>query len=187
MKFSITREEALNLLKEKLSNKNMVKHCLAVEVVMRGLSHRLNQDEEGWGLAGLLHDVDSEMVGGDMMTHSLESGRIMREIGFSEEIVQAVEAHNEVHGLPRESVIAKALWAADPVTGLVVAAALVHPDKKLSSLNLEFIIRRFGEKWFAKGANREQIRSIEELGISLDEFISLALLEMQNISGDLGL
>lgn len=187
MKYSVSREEALNILKEKVNNKNMIKHCLAVEAVMEGLARRLNQDIEGWSLAGLLHDVDTEIVNNDMMTHSLESGRIMRELGFPEEIVQAVEAHNEVHGLPRDTILAKALWAADPVTGLIVAAALVHPDRKLKSLNLEFIMKRFKEKWFAKGADREQIKSIQDIGIDLEDFIVLALEQMQGISEQLGL
>ncbi|MBT9144805.1 MAG: Ribonuclease Y [candidate division WS2 bacterium] len=183
----ISRDEAENLLKEKVKNKNMVKHCLAVEAVMKGLARTLNQDETAWGLTGLLHDIDLDIVGGDMNTHSLESGKIMRELGFSEELVQAVEAHNEAHGLPRDSIVAKALYAADPVTGLIVAAALVHPDRKISSLDLDFILRRFNEKWFAKGADREQIKSIILLGISFEDFLSLSLKEMSGISGTLGL
>lgn len=183
----IKREEALNLLFEKVKNKNMIKHCLSVEAVMQGLARMLNQDELAWGLVGLLHDIDTDLVGGDMNTHSLESGKIMRELGFPEELVQAVEAHNEAHGFPRDSLVAKALYSADPVTGLVVAAALVHPDKKIASLDLDFVLRRFNEKWFAKGANREQIKLIELLGISLEDFISLAIKEMSGISKELGL
>lgn len=183
----ISRDKAENILREKVKNKNMVKHCLAVEAVMKGLARTLNQDETAWGLIGLLHDIDSDIVGDDMNAHSLESGKIMRELNFSEELAQAVEAHNEAHGFPRISLAAKALYAADPVTGLIVASALVHPDRKISSLDLDFVLRRFNEKWFAKGADREQIRSISLLNISLEDFLSLSLKEMSGISETLGL
>ncbi|MBT9164131.1 MAG: Ribonuclease Y [candidate division WS2 bacterium] len=183
----ISRDKAYNILIDKVKNKNMVKHCLAVEAVMKGLARTLDQDQTAWGLTGLLHDIDSDVVGGDMNTHSLESGKIMRELGFPKELVQAVEAHNEVHGFPRDSLVAKALYAADPITGLIVAAALVHPDRKISSLDLDFVLRRFNEKWFAKGADREQIKLISLLDISLEDFLSLALKEMSGISEALGL
>lgn len=165
---------------------NLRKHSLAVEAVMRRLALRFGQDAERWGVAGLLHDIDLGITQ-DLSQHSLVSGRILEELGLDGEIVQAVKAHNEVHGLPRQTQMAKALYCSDPLTGLITAAALIRPEKKLEPLDAATILKRFGEKSFAKGANRETIKACAELGIELDEFLGLGLEAMKGIAGQLGL
>lgn len=153
---------------------------------MRRLALRFGQDAERWGVAGLLHDIDLGITQ-DLSQHSLVSGRILEELGLDGEIVQAVKAHNEVHGLPRQTQMAKALYCSDPLTGLITAAALIRPEKKLEPLDAATILKRFGEKSFAKGANRETIKACAELGIELDEFLGLGLEAMKGIAGQLGL
>ncbi|NLJ84229.1 MAG: HDIG domain-containing protein [Halanaerobiaceae bacterium] len=183
----MTRDEAYALLKENLHNKNLIKHCLAVEAVMGKLADYFGEDREKWGLAGLLHDIDYDQTAGEPEKHSLLGAEMLEEMGIDEEIVYAVEAHNAIHGLPRTKLIDKALYASDPLTGLIVAAALIHPDKKLSSIDTDFVLNRYGEKSFARGADRDVIASCSEMGIELKEFIGLSLEAMQEISTDLGL
>ena len=175
------------MVKQNLSNKNLVKHVLAVEAVMRELAGYFGEDKDRWGMAGLLHDIDYEKTKGDPAKHSLESADMVAEMGFDSEIVDAVRAHNEYHGLPRTTKMSKALYSCDPLTGLVVAAALISPERKLSAIDTEFVMKRFGEKAFARGANRDIIRSCSELGLELDQFIGMGLAAMQSIAGDLGL
>lgn len=177
----------MKLIQERVKNKNLIKHMLATEAVMRRLAREWGEDEELWGLAGLLHDIDYDETSGQPDRHSLEGARILAELGLPEEIVYAVKVHNEYHGLPRLSRLDKALHAVDPLTGLIVAAALIHPTKRLSAINGEFVEKRFGEKSFARGANREQIARCAELGLSLRRFIDLGVEAMQAISDDLGL
>lgn len=181
----MTRDEALKTLKENCGNRNLLKHMIATEAVMIGLAERLGEDVEAWGLAGLLHDLDYEETVDDPDRHGLVSAEKLDELGISDEIIHAVKAHNE-HA-PLDGPMDRALYASDPVTGLIVAAALMHPDKKLSGLDVDFVMRRFKEKRFAAGANREQISSSTELGLSLEEFIGIALNSMQRVSDDLGL
>ena len=181
------REDALASLKASLSNQNLVKHCLATEAIMRSLARRLGQDEAEWGLAGLLHDIDLDITNDDMSTHSKVSAEMAQELGASPEVVQAILCHNEAHGVPRESLMDKALYCADPLTGLITAAALVRPDKKLAGVAAESVKKRFGEKRFAAGASREQMALCSELGLSLDDFLALGVQAMQGVAGDLGL
>lgn len=181
------REEAYKLLKKHLKQKNLVKHCLAVEAVMEALAEYFGEDREKWALAGLLHDIDYDRTYDEPEKHSMIGADMLEEIGLDDDIVYAVRVHNEAHGLPRKSLMDKALYASDPLTGLIVAAALIHPDKKLSAIDTQFVLNRFGEKSFARGANREQIKSCEEMGLELEEFISIGLKAMQDIHKDLGL
>lgn len=183
----MTRDEALAWVKENISNKNLLKHSLAVEACMRAVARRLGQDEDKWGLAGLLHDIDYEQTKGDASTHSMLGADMLGARGLPEDLVYAVRVHNEAHGLPRKSLLDKALYAVDPLTGLIVAAALVAPEKKLAAVDTNFVLKRFGEKAFARGANREQIKSCAELGLSLDEFISIGIEAMQAIAAELEL
>lgn len=181
------REEALSLLKGEVKTKNLIKHMLAVEAVMRRLAEELEQDEELWALAGLLHDLDYDETVDRPEQHGLLGARILEEKGLPAELVQAVKAHNEALGVERRSLLDKALYASDPVTGLLVAAALIHPQKKLAAVDLDFVMNRFKEKGFARGANRKQIESCCELGFSLEQFIALSLEAMQSMAKDLGL
>ena len=183
----MTRDEALDSIEANLENKNTIKHMLATEAIMRALAKRLGEDEEEWGLTGLLHDIDMELTEGDMSTHSKLGADLVREMGASEAIAHAILSHNEAHGIPRESKLDKALFCTDPLTGLIIAAALVCPDKKLAGVETKSVQKRFKEKSFAAGANREQIAMCSELGIELDEFIELGLKAMKGIADDLGL
>lgn len=183
----MTREEAYSLLTRHLKTPHLIKHSLAVEAVMRGLARRFGQDEELWGLAGLLHDIDYDWTKDEPHRHSLEGGELLAREGLPAEVVYAVKAHNEIHGLPRKSLLDKALYASDPLTGLIVAGALIKPEKKLSAIDVPFLMNRFHEKSFARGANRQQIKSCEEMGLSLEEFMGIGLAAMQEIAEQLGL
>jgi uncharacterized protein len=183
----MSRDEALALANEHVKNPNLIKHMLAVEAIMRALAPRFHEDEDLWALVGLLHDVDYDVTAKDPSQHSLVGSRMLAEMGMREDSVQAVLAHNEVHGAPRVSVLDKALHCSDALSGLVTAAALIRPEKKLAPVTVDFIMRRFGEKSFARGANREQIRTCAEIGLELEEFVDIGLVAMQAISEDLGL
>lgn len=183
----MTRDELAAEVSRRITTKNLFKHILAVEAVMRQLARHFGDDEEGWGAAGLLHDIDYEDTKNNPDVHSIESGEIAAELGFDSEIVDAVKAHNEIHGFPRETKMAKALYSADPLTGLIVASALISPKKRLSGIDTDFVVNRMGEKSFARGANRDIIRACSELGLTVTEFISLGLEAMQGISEELGL
>jgi putative nucleotidyltransferase with HDIG domain len=182
------REKILNLLKENLKNQNLIKHSLAVEAGMRALARYFGEDEEKWAIAGLLHDIDYEKTKGNPNLHSKVGSQILREMGFDQEICDAILTHNEAHGILPLSRMAKALFCLDPLTGLIVAATLVLPSKKLKDLKVENVLNRFKEKSFAKGANREIIKKCEEyLGLPLEKFIEITLKAMQEISDQLGL
>jgi predicted hydrolase (HD superfamily) len=128
-----------------------------------------------------------ELTEGDMSTHSRLGADLARELGASEAMAHAILCHNQAHGIPMETRLDKALCCADPLTGLVIAAALVHPDKKLAGVETESVGKKFKEKSFAAGANREQIARCAELGIELDEFLELGLEAMKGIAPSLGL
>jgi len=183
----MNRKEALNSIKANVENKSLIKHMLATEAIMRALAKRLGEDEEEWGLTGLLHDIDMELVGEDMNEHSKLGADLARELGASETIAHAIICHNEAHGVPRETKLDKALFCVDPLTGLITAAALVRPDKKLAGLEAKSIMKKFKEKGFATGANREHISLCSELGLELEKFIQSGLKAMQGVAADLGL
>ena len=183
----MTREEALDSIKANVENANLIKHMLATEAIMRALAKRLGEDEEEWGLTGLLHDIDMELTEGDMKVHSTLGADLARELGASEAMAHAILCHNETHGIPLETKLDKALFCADPLTGLIIAAALVRPDKKLAGVELKSLKKKFKEKSFAAGAKREQIARCAELGLELDEFLGLGLEAMKGIAEDLGL
>ena len=181
------REEALSLVKQEVKTKNLIKHMLAVEAVMRRLARELGQDEELWAVAGLLHDLDYDKTVDQPEQHGLLGAQILEGKGLPAELVRAVKAHNEMLGIERKTLLDKALYAADPVTGLLVAAALIHPRKKLAAIDLDFVLNRFKEKSFARGADREQIETCSDLNLTLERFIVLSLEAMQSIAADLGL
>lgn len=184
----MTKQEALSLMQQNLKNQNLIKHSLAVSACMEGLAKYFKEDEEKWAITGLLHDIDYEETKDDMKNHSKLGYEMLKNIGFDEDICKAVLTHNDIHKVPPQDLMAKALYCVDPLTGLIVASTLVLPDKKIESLNTQNILNRFKEKSFAKGANRETILKCEEfLNISLEDFISICLNSMQNISSDLGL
>ena len=192
------REDAYKLVNEMLQSKNLVKHCLAVEAIMRGLAVKLKDmhpelpagefDIEEWGLVGLLHDADYEVTNKDLETHTDVIVKKLRDSGEPERVVQAILAHHPLKRDSRDNYLEKAIFAADELSGLITAVALVRPDKKLSSVTVDSVMKKFYQKEFAKGALREQIVTCEpELGIPLEEFVGIALESMQSISDELGL
>lgn len=184
----IDRNHYFEILREKVHDENLIKHMLSVEAIMRALAAKLSQDEDKWGLTGLLHDIDYEVTKDEPDKHSLIGGQWLEEMGLPEDIVHAVKAHNERHGIARDTLLSKALWISDPISGFIIAVALVRPDKKLASVEVKFMKKKFKEKSFAAGANREQIYACEtELGIPLEEFFEISLKAMQQISSELGL
>ncbi|MDD3521307.1 MAG: HDIG domain-containing protein [Actinomycetota bacterium] len=195
----MNRSLALDLLKKKLKNKNLIKHCLAVEAIMKEIAQDLNMkgfsidgtdrkfDEDIWAMAGLLHDIDYEETADDPLNHSLISEKILKEEGYCDEIIYAVKAHNDVHGFPLKSEMDIALFSSDPVSGLIVASALIKQEKSLSAIDAEFVFNRYKEKSFAKGANRNSMLLSERLGYELLEFFEVSLRGMKKISKELGL
>jgi putative nucleotidyltransferase with HDIG domain len=181
------RNQALELLHQHLKSENLFNHSLAVEAIMQGIAEKIGQDADKFGLAGLLHDIDYDSTADDFQRHSLLGAQILSEKGLPEDVVYAVKVHNEVHGLPRNSLLDHALYAADPLSGFITAAALVRPDKKLEEVQLKSLKKRFKEKAFAKGASREQMQSCTVLGLELEEFLDLGLQSMKKIAADIGL
>jgi putative nucleotidyltransferase with HDIG domain len=179
------RDEALALVKQHLKNKNLVKHSLAVEACMRNLAEKLGENVETWGLAGILHDLDYEITEKSPELHTTETVKILTGLGIAPEIIQSIKAHAAM--VPCQTKMDYAIFAIDPLTGFIIAATLMHPDKKLKGVDLGFVKRRYKEKSFARGAKREDIELIQEIGIELDEFISICLEAMQGIDKDLGL
>ena len=183
----MTREEALDSVKANVENENLIRHMLATEAIMQALARHLGEDEEEWGLTGLLHDIDVELTEGDMHTHSRLGADLAQELGASETMTHAILAHNEAHGVSLETKLDKALFCADPLTGLITAAALVRPDKKLAGLEVKSVAKKFKEKSFAAAVNRQQIAQCSEIGLELDDFVELGLQAMKEIAADLGL
>ncbi len=181
----ISREEAMALVDANLSKKNLVKHVLAVEAIMREMAARSGEDEDLWGLAGLLHDLDYERTEADPANHGFVTMELLEGVDVSEDVRHAILAH--AGQVERVSDMDKAIYCADPVTGLIVASALMHPTKSLAGMDGEFVGKRFREKRFAAGANREAIASCSELGLELHEFLVISLDAMRGISKDLGL
>ncbi|MGE5417529.1 MAG: HD domain-containing protein [Acidobacteriota bacterium] len=181
------RQEAVTLLKKHLKNKNLFKHCLAVEAIMREIALQFDDDVEKFGLAGLLHDIDYDITFENLEIHSQVGSEILKEAGLPDDIVYAVKVHNELHGLPRITLMDKALYAADPVSGFVIAGALIKPDKSLFAIDVDFLVNRYKEKGFARGANRETMAACSDFGMSLDDFLALSLKACQGIHKELGL
>jgi len=182
------RASALALLHSHLQAANLRSHCVASEAIMRALARRLGQDEERWGLAGLLHDLDFEATRDEPGRHTVVACQALRDAGVDDEIIDAIRHHNaEALHLQRSTVFHHALAAAETITGLIVASALVQPDRKLASVKPESVIKRMAKKDFARAVDRNVIRECEKLGMTLDEFVALSLSAMQEVAGELGL
>lgn len=183
----LTREAAWGWVCEWVSNENLRKHLLAVEAAMRHYARLYCEEEEKWGLAGLLHDIDYERHP-EPPEHPQVGAQFLREQGVPEEIVEAILGHANWTGVPRNSLMAKALYACDELTGLLVATALVMPNKKLSEVKVDSVLRKMKDKSFARKVDRQAIiDGASELGIALEEHISNVLIAMQSIADQLGL
>lgn len=181
------RSEAFDLLKQHLKNKNLFKHSLAVEAIMRAAAQSFGEDVEAFGVAGLLHDIDYETTADKPLEHSVVGAGMLAEAGLPSDIVYAVKVHNDAHGLPRNTLMDKALFAADPTSGFIVAAALIKPEKMLATIDVDFLMNRYKEKSFARGANRDTMAACQDFGMSLEDFLDLSLKACQGIHKDLGL
>jgi hypothetical protein len=186
----ISRQEALEVLHDKMQSPNLRKHCYSVEAVMRALAKHFDEDEEKWGIVGLLHDGDYEFTKEDPGNHAKMMADWVREIGETDqELLTGIESHGWFHqGKLPETKMQWSLFCCDELTGLIIAVTLIRPTKKLSDVTVENILGKWKEKSFAAGVKREDIENCEKnLGIPLNEFIEIGLKAMQGISSDLGL
>lgn len=181
----LTREQAYDIVVDKLGQSNMLKHVLAVEVAMRTLAEQFGEDIELWGLTGLVHDLDALETANDEAKHSYLTTQWLEPYNLPPALLHAINAHPG--HIPCETRLDWGLYAVDPATGFVVACALMHPDKKLASIDADFMLRRFKEKRFAAGARRENMAACSEFGMELGSFLSLVLGSMLTISKQLGL
>lgn len=185
---NVTRDKALERLREHITNEKTIAHCLASEAVMRALARRLGEDEERWGLTGLLHDIDVEMTGADPKVHALKAEELIEDFGFDEEMLEAIRLHNdEATERTRTTTFHHALAAGETITGLIYATTLVYPDKKIASVKYKSVRKRMKEKAFAASVNRDHIMECEQIGIPLDEFIQISVDAMKSISNNIGL
>ncbi|MEM5875687.1 MAG: HDIG domain-containing metalloprotein [candidate division WOR-3 bacterium] len=182
------RNKALKLLEKYIKNENLKKHLFAVEALMGELAKKFGENEELWKIAGLVHDIDWELTKETPEKHSLLGAEILQKEGFPEEIVNAVKIHNHIHGFEPKTLLEKALYSCEEMTGFIVAVALVMPNKSLDEVTVERIMSKFKEPSFARGVNREIIKKCEELlGIKVEELAEICLNAMKKIRDKLGL
>ncbi len=183
----MTRDEALTILHEFVKNPNLIRHCLAVEAAMRFYAEKFGEDAETWGILGLLHDFDWE-IHPTAEEHPMAGAPLLRERGVPEDLVQDILSHADHSGVPRDTLRRKALYACDEITGLIVAVALVRPSRSLMDLKVKSVKKKWKDKSFAAGANREEIaRGAEELGIDLWEHVGNVIEAMRRVAPALGL
>jgi putative nucleotidyltransferase with HDIG domain len=183
----MTRDEAFALVHEYVKNDNLIKHMLSVEATMRFYAVKFGEDEEKWAITGLLHDFDWE-IHPTLEGHPLAGEPILRQHGVPEELIRAVMSHANHTGVPRQSRMEKALYACDEVTGLITAVALVRPSRSLLDLEPSSVKKKWKDKAFAAGANREEIqKAAAEFGIELWEHVGNVITAMRSIAPELGL
>lgn len=183
----ISRPEAFALLTEYTANPSLIKHALAVEAAMRAYARHFGEDEERWGVTGLLHDFDYEKWP-NIPDHGTRGAEILASKGYPDDIIKAIQGHATYLGVPRDTLMAKTLYAVDELTGFITAVALVRPNKDVRDVNVSSVKKKFKDKAFARGVNREDIfRGAEELGVNLDDHIALVIDALAGIAGELGL
>ena len=176
------RTEAFALVRKYVKNANLINHMLSVEAAMRFYAEKMNQDIELWGLSGLLHDFDWE-IHPSMEAHPSMGAQILRENGVSEEIIRAIQSHSNHTGIPRTTLLEKALFACDEITGLIIAVALIRPSRSLYDLTYTSVKKKWNDHAFAAGANREEIRkAADEFGIDLWEHVTNVIEAMRKIA-----
>ena len=183
----MNRNEALSIVREYVKNENLVRHMLAVEAAMRFYAEKYDQDVETWGIVGLLHDFDWE-IHPTLEGHPQAGAPILRERGVPEEIIRGVLSHADHTGIPRETLMEKALYACDEITGLITAVALVRPSRSLLDMTASSVKKKWKDRSFAAGANREEIlKATQEFDIDLWEHVENVIQAMQTIAPELGL
>jgi len=185
MNLQVTRDKAYDLVVEKIGVNNLLKHILAVEAGMRRLAQHFGEDVEFWGLTGLVHDLDYNETKNDEKRHTYLTAEWLSPYQLPQEMLYAIHAHPG--HVPCKSRLDWALYSVDPTTGFIVACALMHPEKKLSVVDSEFMLRRFKEKRFAAGATRENMAACSNLGLELEQFLLLVHGGMLTIANELGL
>jgi putative nucleotidyltransferase with HDIG domain len=182
-----TREEALTIVRKYVKNENLINHMLSVEAAMRFYAKQLDQPEEIWGVTGILHDFDWE-IHPTYEGHPLDGAPLLRKEGVPEEIVRAILSHSDLADYPRTTLLEKGLFACDEITGLITAVALVRPSKSLYDLEASSVKKKWKDKAFAAGANRQEMElGAEEFGIPLWEHCSNVILAMRGIAKELDL
>lgn len=181
------REEALQLVRAKVKNENLIKHMLAVEAIMNKTAEFLEEDKERWGLVGLLHDIDYEETKDDPKIHASVSETILKD-KVDEEVIRAIKSHNfeNTNTMP-ESKLENCLVAADSISGLIIACALMMPSKKLAEVRVDSVGKKFKQKDFARNCSREKMLYCEKIGIGKEQFFEISLKALQEIANDLGL
>ena len=182
----MNRSESLAIVREYTKNENLVRHMLAVEAAMRFYAEEYGENVETWGNTGLLHDFDWE-IHPTLDQHPQDGAPILRDRGVPEEIVRAIQSHADHTGIPRQKPMEKALYACDEITGLIIAVALVRPSHSLSDLKVKSVKKKWKDRSFAAGANREEIeKAAQEFGIELWEHVGNVIDAMRSIANDLG-
>ena len=187
-----SRSDALTLMESWTASDSLRKHMKAVESAMREYARRFGEDEERWGITGLMHDFDYERFpNADQRSdaeHPAEGVRFLRENGWPDDVCEAILGHADYTGVPRESLMAKTLFACDELTGLLTASALVKPSKAIADVEVKSVRKKMKDKAFARGVNRDDIvQGAESIGVPLDEHIGVVLAAMQGIADSLGL
>jgi putative nucleotidyltransferase with HDIG domain len=183
----MNRDEALGIVNEYIDNQNLVRHMLAVEAALRFYAQKFGEDEELWGITGLLHDFDWE-IHPTLDKHPQAGEPLLRARGVPEVIIRAILSHADHTGVPRQSRLEKALFACDEITGLITAVALVRPSRSLMDLTVKSVKKKWKDKAFAAGANREEIaQGAEEFGIDLWEHTDNVIVAMRRVAPELGL
>lgn len=184
---ALNREEAFRLFTEWNQNESLVKHGLAMEAALRAYARKFGENEEKWGITGMLHDLDYERHP-TVEDHGKVGAEVLREQGYPEDVVHAVQAHNDFHGLPRNDLLSKTVFACDELTGLITATALVRPTKSILGLEANSVKKKMKDKAFARGVNREEIlKGAEALGVDLTEHITFVIQAMEASADTLGL
>lgn len=184
----LDRSAAISLLYRYVKNEKMIYHCLASEAVMRGLARKLGRDEEKWGLAGLLHDLDVELTNAEPTVHGTQTAALLKDFEVDPDVLDAISMHNECSsGKDRTTEFQYALAAGETITGLIFATTYVYPEKKLAVVKPKSVVKRMKEKMFAASVKRENILECEKISIPIDEFAALSIEAMLPIAGDLGL
>ena len=184
----LTNKEALTLVKKNVKQRNSIYHMIAVQAIMKSVAKHLGENEKLWELTGLLHDIDYEKTKGNPNKHSLLSEKILDNFNMPKEVIRAIKAHNFEYSLVKpRSIMEKALIACDAVSGLLIACALVMPSKKLVKVKVDTIAKKFKDKSFARGVERERILFCEEIGIPRNVFFKLSLDGLKMVSSKIGL
>lgn len=183
----MTRGEALSLLHEYTEGESLRRHAYAVEASMRAYARKFGEDEEKWGITGLLHDFDYEKYP-TPEEHTIVGAKILAEHGYPEEVIYAIRAHADYNGLERNTLLAKALYACDEISGFVMAVTMVRPTRNVADVEVKSVKKKLKDKAFARGVHREDVyQGAEELGVNLDEHIEFIIRALTEVASELGL